>query len=309
MEKNDERADGAVADGNDLLLLMVGALFWAACCLAARCGLFVAYGRVSFPTLLGVAQVRAAVAIATVVYALAAAFAPDSRAFWWAGACLSAVCVGTVHYCLIDKGTAARFAFIPLIAATGACLLPAWWGPDAAWHAGAWLWVAASAASIACDARSYGRLSAIDMAHLFLDAHALYASGLSAPYVHPLLPLAAGVVWLLRGLDAIIGSQRRPGSPPAALLGVVRLWRAALIAGVINATLFILLGGMSGSDGWPVLGPCVRVIALLALLTEEQTSIPSALAEPYVIALMERAGWKRPPPRGRMARRVRAPVS
>lgn len=309
MEKNNERTDDMMAHTSDLLLLMMGALFWVACCLTARCGLLVAYGRVSFSTLLSVAQVRAAVAVAAVVYALAAAFAPDSRAFWWAGACLSAVCVAMVHYCLVDKGSAARFAFVPLVAATGACLLPAWWGPDAAWHAGAWLWVAASAASTACDARSYGRLSAIDAAHLFLDAHAIYASGLSAPYVHPLLPLAAGVVWLLRGLDAIIGSQRRPGSPPAALWGVVRLWRAAIVADGINTTLFVLLGGVSGSDGWPALGPCARVIALLALLIEEQTSTPSTLAEPYIVALMERAGWKRPPPRGRMARRVRAPAS
>ncbi|WBR14351.1 hypothetical protein pkur_cds_176 [Pandoravirus kuranda] len=309
MDDDTERTDRALAGAADLLLLMMGAAFWAACCLAARCGLFVAYGGVSFGTLLGVAQARTASAVAAIVYALAAAFFPDSRAFWWAGLCLSAVGVGVVRYFLTDKGGAARFASIPLVAAATACLLPAWWGPDVAWRVGAWLWIATSAASLACDARSYGRLSVIDMAHLLLDAHALYAGGLGASYVHPLLPLGAAAVWLLRGLDAIIGSQRRPGSPPAALWGAVRLWRAALAANGAYIVLYILVGGVTGSDGWPMLGPCIRVAMLAALLVEENEPILSALAEPYVVAFMERAGWKRPPLRGRMARRVRAPVS
>lgn len=309
METVTERSDDAPSGAADLWLLVVGVVFWAACCLAARCGLFVAYGRVSFPALLGVAQSRAVNAIAAAAYALAAAFAPDSRGFWWAGMCLSVICAVAVHYCLAGKGGAARLAFAPLAAAAGACLLPAWWGPDAAWRAGAWLWVVTSAASLACDARSYGRLSSIDAAHLLLDAHALCAGGLSAPHVHPLLPLMAAIVWLLRGLDAIIGSQRRPGSPPAALWGVVRLWRAALVSNSAYAVLCVLLGGVSGSDGWPMLGPCVRVAALVALLVEEHTWILSTVAEPYIVALMERAGWKRPPPRGRMARRVRAPAA
>nr|UDO47846.1 hypothetical protein [Pandoravirus massiliensis] len=293
----------------DLLLFIVGAVFWAACCLSTRCGLFVAYGGVSFPTLLGVAQARAASAAVAVAYALAVAFAPDSRALWWVAAALSAVSVGAVHCGLTGEGEAARFAVPPLIAAVGACLLPAWWGPEAAWHAGAWLWIAASAASLVCDARSYGRLSTIDTAHLLLDAYALHAGGLVASHVHPMLPVTAAAAWLLRGLDAIIGSRRRPDSPPAALLGVVHLWCATLAAGALHAALFILLGGVLDAHGWPALGPCVRVAALAVLLVEERTSLLSTLAEPSIVALMERAGWKRPPARGRMARRVRAPVS
>ncbi|AJF98275.1 hypothetical protein TW95_gp1541 [Pandoravirus inopinatum] len=290
----------------DFLACAAGVALWAAPCLAARCGLLVSYGDVPFRALLAVAQARAAAAAVALVYALAVAFAPDARAWWWFVGAVFAIGTGCVCYVGRDDTVARTIApYLALVSC--AALLPAWCGLDCAWRAVCFAWVVASTTSLACDARTYGRLSATDAAHIAIDAHAMITAGLAAPHVHPILPIAAALAWLLRAADALIGSRRRPGSTPAALFGMVALQGKALAADALFMALFAVLAAASGQDGW--VAPWASVLASAALVIEEHGSALSIRCEPHVAAFLRLVGREPVRPRGRMARRVRAPAN
>lgn len=287
----------------DLLGCAAAVALWAAPCLAARCGLLVSYGDVAFRNLLWVTHMRVAAAAIALAYALAAAFAPDAHAWWWLAAASFGVAAACAHRSSSDVVHAAAH---DLALAVCAALVPAWCGIDCAWRIGCAAWVVASAVSLACDARTYGRLSFIDAAHLVIDAHAVAMAGLCATHVHPLLPVAAAAAWMLRAADALIGSQRRPGSVPAALWGAVALQTKALAADALCTTLFVALAAV-GADRW--VAPWASVLASGVLIAEEHTSALSARCEPYVVAFLGLVRREPPRPRGRMARRVRAPAN
>ncbi|AGO83782.1 hypothetical protein psal_cds_237 [Pandoravirus salinus] len=290
----------------DLLVATTAVVLWTAPCLAARCGLLVSYGDVPFHALLTVAQARVAAAAVALAYALANAFAPDAHAWWWSAAALFAVGAGCARYGGREHA-AARIIAPYLALVSGAALVPAWCGADCAWRVACAAWVVASTASLACDARTYGRLSTTDAAHIAIDAHAAIAAGLAATHVHPILPIAAALTWSLRAADALIGSRRRPGSTPPALFGMVALQAKALAADALYTVLFTLLAAWSGECGW--VAPWASVVASAALVAEERGSVLSIRCEPHVATFLRLVGREPARPRGRMARRVRAPAN
>nr|UMO78941.1 hypothetical protein [Pandoravirus belohorizontensis] len=291
----------------DLLTCAAAAALWGAPCLAARCGLLVGYGDVPFRALLWAAQARAAAAAVALAYALAVALAPDAHAWWWFVAVVSGVGAGCARYW--GHGDNALFrAAVPYLALVScATLLPAWCGVDCAWRVACVVWVVASTASLVCDARTYGRLSGTDAAHIVVDGHAVAAAGLAAAHVHPLLPVVAALAWSLRAADALVGSRRRPGSTPPALFGMIALQAKALAANVLYTTLFAVLAAASGVDGW--VAPWASVLASAALALEEHGSTLSARCEPHVAAFVRLVVGEPVRPRGRIARRVRAPAN
>ncbi|AGO82268.1 hypothetical protein pdul_cds_286 [Pandoravirus dulcis] len=289
----------------DLLTCAAAVVLWAAPCLAARCGLLVGYGDVPFRALLWTAQARAAAAAVALTYALAVVLAPDAHAWWWFVAAASGVGAGCTHYWGHDSLVRAAAPYLALVSC--AAVLPAWCGVDHAWRAACVAWVVASTASLACDARTYGRLSGTDAAHIVVDGHAAVAAGLAAAHVHPLLPVAAALAWSLRAADALVGSRRRPGSTPPALFGMVALQRKALAVDVLYTALFVVLAAASGVDGW--VAPWASVLASAALALEEHGSTLSARCEPRVAAFVRLVVGAPARPRGRMARRVRAPAN
>ncbi|BCU03515.1 hypothetical protein [Pandoravirus japonicus] len=289
----------------DLLTCAAAVALWAAPCLAARCGLLVAYGDVSFRVLLWTAQARAAAAAVALAYALAAVLAPDAHAWWWFVAVASGAGAGCARYWGHDSLVRTAAPYLALVSC--ATLLPAWCGVDCAWRAACVVWVAASTASLVCDARTYGRLSGTNAAHIVVDGHAVAAAGLAAAHVHPLLPVAAALAWSLRAADALIGSRRRPGSTPPVLFGMIALQGKALAADALYTTLFAVLAAASGVDGW--VAPWTSALASAALALEEHGSALSARCEPYVAALVRIVVGEPARPRGRMARRVRAPAN
>lgn len=290
----------------DLLTCAAAVVLWAAPCLAARCGLLVAYGNVPFRALLWTAQARAAAAAVALTYALAVVLAPDAHAWWWFAAVASGVGAGCARYWSHDDALV-RAAAPYLALVSCAALLPAWCGLDCAWRAACVAWVVASTASLACDARTYGRLSGTDAAHIVVDGHAVVAAGLAAAHVHPLLPVVAALAWSLRAADALVGSRRRPGSTPPALFGMVALQGKALAVDALYAVLFVVLAAAPGLDGWAA--PWASVLASAALALEEHGSTLSARCEPYVAAFVRLVVGEPARPRGRIARRVRAPAS
>ncbi|AVK74652.1 hypothetical protein pqer_cds_230 [Pandoravirus quercus] len=290
----------------DFLACTAAVALWAAPCLAARCGLLVSYGDVPFRALLAVAQARVAAAAVALVYALAAAFAPDAYMWWWFVGAVFAI--GTGCACYVGHDDAIGRAIAPYLALVScAALLPAWCGLDCAWRAACFIWVAVSTTSLACDARTYGRLPTVDAAHIAIDAHAVIAAGLTAAHVHPILPIVAALTWLLRAADALVGSRRRPGSTPAVLFGMVALHDKALAADALFMALFAVLAAASGEGGW--VAPWASVLASAALVVEEHGSALSTRCEPHVAVFLRLVGREPVRPRGRMARRVRAPAN
>lgn len=291
----------------DLLTCAAAVALWAAPCLAARCGLLVGYGDVPFRALLWTAQARAAAAAVALAYALAVVLAPGAHAWWWFVAVASGVGAGCARYWGHDDNVLVRSAAPYLALVSCATLLPAWRGVDCAWRAACVVWVVASTGSLVCDARTYGRLSATDAAHIAVDGHATVAAGLAAAHVHPLLPVVAALAWSLRAADALVGSRRRPGSTPPALFGMVALQSKALAADVLYTALFAVLVAASGGDGW--VAPWASVLASAALALEEHGSTLSVRCEPYVAPFVRLVAGEPARPRGRIARRVRAPAN
>jgi hypothetical protein len=285
--------------------------------LAARCGLFVSYASVDLQTLLWVAQARAAAAVIALGYALAVASIPDTHPWWWWSICILSGVGALYAYRQCPDGDrqggsgaigiGASIARMGLVVVCCAALIPACLGLDGAWRIGCLAWLVGSFASVGCNARAYGRLVPTDMAHLAIDAHAVAMAGLTAANVHPLLPVIAASAWLLRAADALAGSGRRPGSIPAALFGAVPLERKALAVDVLYVTFFAGLALVSGAvdavSTWASIG------ASAALAAQEYSLFLTPACEHCAICFMRLVGREPVQPRGRMARRVRAPAN
>jgi hypothetical protein len=272
---------------------------WAAVCFAAKCRIGVAYGKVSLTIQYGVAGLCLATSALACASAALVLWVPVG------GAALQSVGAMGVAYLTswaVDRFTPLRGAWRLAAWAVSACLCAGVLaGGTGLWIWCAWCHVLASGAWLAVEARTWGRIAAIDAARVALDLCGLWA-GAWGP-ARAWAAAAASVAWTLRAIDVMVGADRGAafGRRPALLMGMVQV-RSAIRAVEAACACACALLAPSG----PAFVAMTLAMALIGFEEHTGGSVGEACT-PYVDALVALVRRDPPKPRGRMARVVRRP--